>query len=80
MRKFLQILVLVITIGAIGCLWFFTHKEHVERPLQRVELTVERLTDNGFIDKVAVYQSIMRICDTFHNNLATMIPVDCVRN
>lgn len=80
MRKFLQILVLVITIGAIGCLWFFTHKEHVERPLHHVELTVVRPNETGFIDKVAVYQSIMRICDTVHNNLATMIPVDSVRN
>lgn len=80
MRKFLQILVLVITIGAIGCLWFFTHREHVERPMQRVELTVERPTDNGFIDKAAVYQTIMRICDTVHNNMVTMIPVDSVRS
>jgi len=80
MRKFLQILVLVITIGAIGCLWFFTHKEHVERPLHHVELTIVRQNDNGFIDKIAVYQKILRICDTVHNNLATMIPIDSVRN
>lgn len=80
MRKFLKILVLVITIGAIGCLWFFTHKEHVERPLKRVELTVVRQNEKGFIDKNAEYQKIMRICDTVKNNLATMIPVDSVRN
>ena len=80
MRKFLQILVLVITIGAIGCLWFFTHKEHVERPLHHVELTIVRQNDKGFIDKIAVYQKILRICDTVHNNLATMIPIDSVRN
>ena len=80
MRKFLKILVLVITIGAIGCLWFFTHKEHVERPLHHVELTIVRQNDKGFIDKIAVYQKILRICDTVHNNLATMIPIDSVRN
>ena len=80
MRKFLQILVLIITIGAIGCLWFFTHKEHVERPLHHVELTIVRQNDKGFIDKIAVYQKILRICDTVHNNLATMIPIDSVRN
>ena len=80
MKKFLKILVLVITIAAIGCLWFFTHKEHVERPLQRVELTVERVTEKGFINKDVEYQKIMRICDTAHNNLVTMIPVDSIRN
>lgn len=80
MRKFLKILVLVITIAAIGCLWFFTHKEHVERPLQRVELTIVRPNEDGFIDRIAEYQKIMRICDTVHNNLVTMIPIDSVRN
>ena len=80
MKKFFKILVLVITIAAIGCLWFFTHKEHVERPLQRVELTVERVTEKGFINKDVEYQKIMRICDTAHNNLVTMIPVDSIRN
>lgn len=80
MRKFLQILVLVITVAAIGCLWFFTHKEHVERPLQRVDLTVVRQTEKGFINKDVEYQKIMRICDTVHNNLVTMIPIDSVRN
>lgn len=80
MRKFLKILVLVITIAAIGCLWFFTHKEHVERPLQRVELTIVRPNEDGFIDRLAEYQKIMRICDTVHNNLVTMIPIDSVRN
>lgn len=79
MRKFLKILVLVITIAAIGCLWFFTHKEHVERPLQSVELSIVRQNDKGFINKDAEYQKIMRICDTMHNNLVTMIPVDSVR-
>ena len=79
MRNFLKILVLVITIAAIGCLWFFTHKEHVERPLQRVELDIVRPTEKGFIDKAAEYQKIMQICDTAHNNLVTMIPVDSVR-
>ena len=78
MRKFLQILVLIITIGAIGCLWFFTHKEHVERPLQCVELTVVRPNENGFIDKDIEYQKIMQICDTMRNNLVTMIPIDSV--
>ena len=79
MRNFLKILVLVITIAAIGCLWFFTHKEHVERPLQRLDLTIVRQNDKGFIDKNAEYQKIMRICDTVHNNLVTMIPVDSVK-
>ena len=79
MRNFLKILVLIITIAAIGCLWYFTHKEHVERPLKRVELTVVRPNEKGFIDKDVEYQKIMRICDTMHNNLATMIPIDSVR-
>lgn len=80
MRKFLKILVLVITIAAIGCLWFFTHKEHMEHPLKSVELSVVRQNDKGFINKDIEYQKIMRICDTANNNLVTMIPVDSVRS
>ena len=80
MRNFLKISVLVITIAAIGCLWFFTHKEHVERSMKRVELVIVRKNEKGFINKDVEYQKIMRICDTVHNNLVTMIPVDSVRN
>ena len=79
MKKFLKILVFVLTIGAIGCLWFFTHKEHVEHPLMSVDLTVERPTMHGFIDKNVEYQKIMSICDTAKNTDVTMIPLDSVR-
>ena len=79
MKKFLKISVLVITIAAIGCLWYFTHKEHVERSLKRVELVVVRQNEKGFIDKDLEYQKIMKICDTINNNLVTMIPLDSVR-
>jgi len=80
MNKFLKILVWVLTIGAIGCLWYFTHKEHVEHPLKGLELTVIRENENGFIIKDVEYQKIMQICDTAHNTDITMIPVDSVRN
>ena len=79
MKKFLKISVLVITIAAIVCLWYFTHKEHVEHSLKRVELVVVRPNEKGFIDKDLEYQKIMNICDTVHNNLVTMIPLDSVR-
>ena len=64
MNKFLKISVWVLTIGAIACLWYFTHKEHVEHPLKGLELTVMRETEKGFIDKDIEYQRIMKICDT----------------
>jgi len=80
MRKFLRISVLVITVAAIVCLWYFTHKEHVEHSLKRVELTIVRPNDKGFINRDHEYQKIMNICDTTHNNLVTMIPVDSVRS
>ena len=79
MKKFLKILFFVLTVGAIGCLWFFIHKEHVEHPLKAVELTVERPMERGFIDKNAVYQQIMTICDTVRNSDITKIPLDSVR-
>lgn len=79
MKKFLKILVFVLTVGAIGCLWFFIHKEHVEHPLKSVQLTVERPTERGFIDKDVEYAKIMAICDTVHNTDITMVPLDSVR-
>ena len=79
MKKFLKILVFVLTVGAIGCLWFFVHKEHVEHPLQRVDLTVERPAQRGFIDKDVEYQNIIAICDTTKNTDITKIPLDSVR-
>ena len=80
MNKFLKISVWVLTIAAIACLWYFTHKEHVEHPLKGVEITLDRATEKGFIDKDAVRQQIMRICDTVHNRDITQIPLDSVRN
>ena len=80
MKKFLKILVWVLTIAAIACLWFFTHKEHVEHPLKGIELTIHRENENGFIDKDVEYQKIMNICDTARNKDITKIPLDSVRN
>ena len=67
MNKILKISVWVLTIAAIACLWYFTHKDHVEHPLKGVEITLDRATEKGFIDKNAVHHQIMKICDTVHN-------------
>ena len=80
MNKILKISVWVLTIAAIACLWFFTHKEHVEHPLKGIELTIHRENENGFIDKDVEYQKIMNICDTAKNKDITKIPLDSVRN
>ena len=80
MNKFLKISVWVLTIAAIACLWYFTHKDHVEHPLKGVEITLDRATEKGFIDKDAVHRQIMKICDTVHNKDITMIPLDSVRS
>lgn len=80
MNKFLKISGWVLTIAAIACLWYFTHKEHVDHPLKGVELNLVSAYEHGFIDKNVEYQKIMRICDTTHNTDITMIPVDSVRN
>lgn len=79
MKKLIKISVWFLTIAAIVCLWYFTHKEHRQRPLQGVELTLMRENEKGFIDKDAEYQTIMDICDTVHNTDITMIPVDSIR-
>ena len=80
MNKFLKISGWVLTVAAIACLWYFTHKEHVEHPLKGVELNIISAHEPGFIDKNAEYQKIMQICDTTHNTDITMIPVDSVKN
>ena len=79
-KKILKVTVWVLTIAAIACLWYFTRKDHVEQPLKRVELTIERPGERGFIDSLALYQNIMKICDTANNTDITMIPVDDVRS
>ena len=48
--------------------------------MRGVEITLDRATEKGFIDKDAVHQQIMRICDTVHNRDITKIPLDSVRN
>ena len=80
MKKFLKILVWVLTVGAIACLWYFTHKEHFEHSLKGLELTLMRENEDGFIVKDAEYQKIMKICDTTNNTDITMIPLDSIRN
>ena len=80
MNKFLKISIWILTIGAIGCLWYYTRQEHIERPLQGLELTLNRENEDGFIVQNDEYQTIMRICDTAMNTDITMIPIDSVRN
>lgn len=79
MKKFLKIMVWILTVGAIVTGWVFTHKGHIEHPLKGVQLTLDREKADGFIDYHAVYQNIMDICDTVNNTDITMIPVDSVR-
>lgn len=80
MKKFLEILVWILTIGAIIAGWTLTHKEHVEQPLNDVELTLKRENTTGFIDYDMVYNDVLNICDTVNNTEIAMIPLDSVRN
>ena len=79
MKKFLKISVWVLTIAAIACLWYFTRQEHVAHSLKRVDMTLIRTDNQGFIDSVEVYNKILKICDTTKNTTVTMIPIDSVR-
>lgn len=78
-KKILKISVWVLTIAAIVCLWYFIHKDHVENPLRRVDMTIEQPKGGGFIDSLTLYHDIMSICDTAKNTDITMIPVDSIR-
>lgn len=80
MKKFLKILVWILTIGAIATGWAFTRKEHVEHPLNGVNMTLQRDGESGFINYSVVYQNVVNICDTTENTDVTKIPVDSVRN
>ena len=79
MKKLLRILVWVLTIAAIGCLWYFTRQDHVEHSLKSVDMTLIRTDNQGFIDSLDVYDNIMAICDTANNNDITKIPIDDIR-
>ena len=80
MKKFLKILVWVLTIAAIGCLWYFTRQNHVEHSLKSVEMSLVCPNNQGFIDSLEVYNNIIEICDTMNNNDVTKIPIDDIRN
>ena len=80
MKKFLKISVWVLTIAAIGCLWYFTRQDHVEHSLKSVEMSLIRPDSQGFIDSLEVYNRIIKICDTTKNTDITMIPVEEVRD
>lgn len=79
MKKFLKITVWVLTIAAIGCLWYFTRQDHVEHSLKSVEMTLIHTDNQGFIDSLEVYNDIIEICDTVNNNDITKIPIDDIR-
>lgn len=79
MKKVLKISIWVLTVIAIGCLWFFTNKAHVDNPLASVEMTIERKYDTGFINKTKVYQDLLSICDTANNTRVSMIPIDSIK-
>ena len=79
MKQFLKISVWVLTIAAIGCLWYFTRQDHVEHSLKSVEMSLERVGNQGFIDSLDVYNNIMKICDTANNSDITKIPIEEVR-
>jgi len=79
MKKFSKIVVWMLTVAAIVCLWYFTHKEHVRHPLKGIEITLTRDGERGFIDKNVEYQQIIKICDTVNNTDITKIPLDSVR-
>ena len=78
-KKVLKISVWVLTVAAIAFLWYYTRKQHVERPLQHLDLTVERTGEKGFIDSLNLSHDIMSICDTANNTDISMIPLDSVR-
>lgn len=80
MKKFMKILVWVLTVGAIVTGWAFTHKGHIEHPLNGIVVNLHRDVEDGFIDYNAAIKTVARICDTTRNREVGMIPVDSVRN
>ncbi|MCQ2319319.1 MAG: hypothetical protein MJZ90_10445 [Bacteroidales bacterium] len=80
MKKILKILVWILTVGAIVTGWVFTHKGHVEHPLNGIVVNLHRDVEDGFINYDAVIKTVAKICDTTKNREVTMIPVDSVRS
>lgn len=77
MNKFLKISVWVLTVAAIGALWFFTRRDYTEDSLHRVDFKI--VNGQGFIDYDKSLGIILAICDTASNRHVTDIPVDSVR-
>ena len=77
MNRFLKISVWVLTVAAIGALWFFTRKDYTEDRLHRVDFKI--VNGHGFINYDRELGIILAICDTASNRQVTDIPVDSVR-
>ena len=78
MKKFLNILLLILTLGAMIALGVYFAYEYFHDNLKGLNLTITRNSDKGFIDYEETYDVVMAICDTTNNNQIRMIPLDSV--
>ena len=80
MRKFFNILSLVLTLSLLIALSVYCAYEHFHDSLKDVDLEISRKTEKGFVDYDKTYKMILNICDTANNNEIRMIDVDSVLN
>lgn len=80
MRKFLNILLLVLTLMSAVALGAYCVIEYFNDDLNDVNLTISRNTDKGFLDYEETYKMIIDICDTVNNKQIKNIPIDSVLN
>ena len=80
MKRKLNILLLVFTLLALISLCVYLVYNHFREPLDSVDLTINRNSENGFVVYEDTYQLIMDVCDTVNNTQINMIDVDSVVN
>ena len=78
MKKFLNILLLIMTLSATIALGVYFAYDYFHDNLKGLNLTITRGNDNGFIDYEETHNAVMNICDTANNVQINMIPLDSV--
>ena len=69
MRRFLNILLLVLTLLAMTAMGIYFAHSHFNDSLDDVNITITRNHENGFLDYEEIFNTVMNICEQRLENL-----------
>lgn len=78
MRRFLNILLLVLTLLAMTAMGIYFAHSHFNDSLDDVNITITRNHENGFLDYEEIFNTVMNICDTVNNKQIKNIDVESI--